>query len=441
MKKQTHVLAVMTAAAMLSIFPAASVYAAEYGWMTEDGAQVYYDADGYLVTDSWRKNGEDWYYLGEEGQVTYNQKIDDYYVGNDGKMVKEQWVNLKNEDDFDSPEAPGSYWYYFGKDGKAVSQKWVKSKDRWFYFNDMGQMQTGKTVIDGSTYYLGGEEDGAMRTGWIKLEDSHEVPGSGESWYYFNDDGKMVENQIDKRIDGAYYTFVNGRMQTGWVQVSTPEAAAEGETAPKATIADYQYYGAPNDGKRADGFLTIEGIDGIHEADETFTFYFKNGKPNFSTEKGNQLFTVNGKKYAFNELGVMQTGQKVVNVADGEIANFYFDEEGVMKTGKQSIYNENSGETENWFFYTEGDRKGQGFHGLKDNLIYIYGKRQEASADLKYAPVILNDVTYLVGASGSVQKASSSSTSSTKPELGKGHKDFKDANGTVWVVDTNGIVK
>ena len=26
-------------------------------------------------------------------------------------------------------------------------------------------------------------------------------------------------------------------------------------------------------------------------------------------------------------------------------------------------------------------------------------------------------------------------------ELGRGHKDFKDANGKIWVVDTNGIVK
>ncbi len=454
MKKQTQLLAVMTAAAFLSIMPAmadvsgtGTAYGAEYGWTTEDDSLSYYDEDGYLVTDSWRKNGEDWFYLNEDGQISRSKKIEDYYVDENGKMVKDKWIELRNEEDQDTPESPASYWYYFDKDGKAAASKWIKSGDQWYYFNESGQMQTGKTVIDGSTYYLGKENEGAMKTGWIKLEDDTEAPGMGESWYYFNSDGKMVENQVDKKIDGSYYTFINGKMQTGWVQLpreesteESAEGAAEG-AAVQVSLADDQYYGYETDGKRAEGFRTIEGIKGIHNLDETFTFYFKNGKPHFSTVKGNQLFTVNGKKYAFNDRGEMQTGQKIVNVDNGEIANFYFDEDGVMKTGKQNIYNEDSGETESWFFYTEGDKKGQGYHGLKDNLVYVYGKRQEASSDLKYAPVKLNDTTYLVNSAGSVQKASAASVSSAKPDLGKGHKDFKDANGTTWVVDTNGIVK
>ena len=46
-------------------------------------------------------------------------------------------------------------------------------------------------------------------------------------------------------------------------------------------------------------------------------------------------------------------------------------------------------------------------------------------------------MTYLVGTAGNVQKASASSTSSEKPELGRGYKDIKDANGKIWTVDTN----
>ncbi len=52
-----------------------------YGWTEENGQLAYYDEDGYLTTDSWRKNGDDWYYLDEEGSIARNQKIDDYYVG------------------------------------------------------------------------------------------------------------------------------------------------------------------------------------------------------------------------------------------------------------------------------------------------------------------------------------------------------------------------
>ncbi len=449
MKKQTHLLAVLSAAACMTLAPAFSAqtaYAAAPGFVEEDGSLVYYDEDGYLTTDAWRKNGEDWYYLDENGQAAKDMKVEDYYVGPDGKMVKNAWVELKNEDDTDSPEAPASYWYFFDDNGKSLSSKWKKIEGKWYYFDENGHMLTGKNTIDGFTYYLGGEKDGSMKTGWIKLEENASNPGVSEGWYYFGTDGKMVDTQYDKRIEGNYYTFIDGKMQTGWVMMPKAEAETEAEatesSASKApSIGDYQYYGLDGDGKRAEGWHTIEGIKGIHDADEIYTFYFKNGKPYYSSTKGNELFTINGKKYAFSDLGEMQTGQKVVNVQNGEIANFYFDENGVMKTGKQSIYNEDTAETETWFFHTEGDRKGQGYHGVRDNVLYRYGKRQEATSDQRYAPVELDGSTYLVNTTGNIQKASSSSTSQVKPDLGRGFKDFKDSNGKIWVVDTKGIVQ
>ena len=99
MKKQTHLLAVLSAAACMTLAPAFSAqtaYAAALGFVEEDGSLVYYDEDGYLTTDSWRKNGEDWYYLDENGQAAKDMKVEDYYVGPDGKMVKNAWVELKN---------------------------------------------------------------------------------------------------------------------------------------------------------------------------------------------------------------------------------------------------------------------------------------------------------------------------------------------------------
>lgn len=96
-------------------------------------------------------------------------------------------------------------------------------------------------------------------------------------------------------------------------------------------ITDYQYYGAAGDGKRAEGFRSIEGISGIHAADEVYTFYFKAGKPYVSDKKGNSLFTLNAKKYAFSDLGIMQTGRQIANVANDEIANFYFGEDGIVR--------------------------------------------------------------------------------------------------------------
>lgn len=455
MKKQTRLLAVMSATAFMALVPTfagpiSTAFAADCGWTEEDGSMVFYDEDGDLVTDSWRKEGDGWYYLNEDGHVSLNQKIDEYYVGADGKMVKNAWIELANEDEMDSPEAPASFWYYFDHNGKSITSDWLKANDKWYYFDESGHMVTGKVTIDGATYYMGDEHDGTMKTGWIKLEENASNPDATEGWYYFNSNGKMVETQYDKKIGDAYYTFIDGKMQTGWVEmpkanetsVTAADTEASSDSASDArTIADYQYYGAAGDGKRASGWHTIEGIDGLHDMDENYTFFFRGGKAFHSSSKGNELFTVNGKKYAFNELGEMQTGRQIVNIGDGEIANFYFGDDGAMKTGKQAIYNEETDETENWFFHSEGEKKGQGYHGLRDNTLYVYGKRQEATSDQKYAPATLNETVYLVNTSGSVQKASNSSTSSVMPELGRGYKDFKDANGKVWVVDVNGVVK
>lgn len=448
MKKHTKVLAVLSTTALMAAFapnllstaPVSNAYAAAAGWAEENGGWVYYDSDGYLLTDTWKKNGDDWYYLDSDGMRAAGTQVDEYYVGEDGKRVSNQWYSVENEDYGNDDNEPEYYWYYYGKDGKAVTARWITIEGSTYYFNEDGHMQTGSITVDGYNYYMGGEGDGKMKTGWILLEDETDDPDVTESWFYYDRSGKRVENQVDKKIDGAYYAFEDGRMQTGWYKLPAAEGAATAsEAAPAANSASgYQYYDA--DGKRVTGWRSIEGVAGVSEEDETYRFYFKNGKPYFASE-GLELFSVDSKKYAFNTKGEMQTGKQVVNMGGGEIGNFYFGDDGVMRTGKQVIYDENTDENQNWYFSADGSNKGQGYHGIKDNVLYIYGLRQEADKDLRYAPVELNGKQYLVNASGAVQKAGSASKSASKPELGSGFKDFKDENEKVWVVNTEGAVQ
>ena len=154
-----------------------------------------------------------------------------------------------------------------------------------------------------------------------------------------------------------------------------------------------------------------------------------------------EIFTIDSKKYAFNTAGEMQTGKQSIRLSDGTAANYYFDEEGIMKTGKQTIYDEDLGETQNWLFHAEGTKKGQGYHGIKDNTLYVNGLRQEADRDLRFAPMSLDGIRYLVKVNGTVQKAGSTSKSASKPELGSGYKDFKDENEVIWTVNTEGIIQ
>lgn len=494
MNKHHKLLAVLsTAAAMSAATPAlalsipgsvSTVLAATTGWLTEDGELRYKDSEGYYLTDSWKKKDGEWYYLNEDGYISRSSMIDEYYVNEEGRRVINQWISEANEDEWDS-EAPDTYWYYYGKDGRSVISKWQEIDGKNYYFNEEGHMQTGMLELNGFTYYLGEEGDGVMKTGWIELENEDEELDQDTVWHFFDNNGRMVMNQIDRKINGSYYTFQNGILQTGWFRLpetapaqtgdsqnentltdnsttantatasntaakssetSNADAAAESsetsnadavaQTAP--AIASYRYYEA--DGKRGNGWYQMEGAPEISEEGETFTFYIKNGRPYYAA-KGVQVFTVDSKRFGFNERGELQTGLQSVITEDGQTANYYFGDDGVMKTGKQTIYDEALGENQTWFFYTDGGNKGRGFHGVRDNNVYVQGLRLDADRDLRYAPAQLDGVSYLVGTNGAIQKASSSSKSAAKPELGNGYKDVKDSNDKTWTVDTNGIIQ
>lgn len=455
MRKQTKLMAVLSAAAiMAAAAPMATnytgihtSYAAAKGWVEEDGSWVFYDEDGYKETNTWKKKDSDWFYLDENGDLAVNQRIDEYYVNSTGRMVKNQWVSVDNDEEYDSPDSPGgANWHYFGKDGKIVTSKWMTIGGKTYYFDEDGQMLTGLVEIDGATYYLGNESDGARKTGWVLLEEmTHDTDDEG-IWCYFDENGKMVTDQMDRKINGSYYTFIDGKMQTGWVNVteagfiSPATAATESEAAPALSLKDFRYYDEASDGKRANGWYTIEGAPGINESDNEFTFYFKNGEA-FHAEKGLELFTINSNKYAFNEKGEMQTGIQVLTDASGKEVTYYFNEKGEMQTGKQTIYDEDLEENQTWYFHAKGSLKGQGYHGERDNQVYLNGLLQKADPELRYEPVTVGEKRYLVNTSGNIQKASSTSTSAAKPELGKGFKDIKDTNETVWTVDSSGIIQ
>ena len=462
MKKQVQILAVLSAATVMSAvtpgflaaIPGSSqtaFAASKAGWTEEDGELRYLDSDGYPITDTWKKKDNDWYYLNEDGFLARSMAVDEYYVDENGKRIYNQWIGEENEYwDSDSPE---TYWYYYGNDGKCAVSEWQNIDGKSYYFNEDGHMQTGKLELDGYIYYLGEEGDGVMKTGWVQLENDNEDSDQDIVWHYFDNKGRMVINQLDRKIDGNYYTFEDGILQTGWYKLpdiqtenensgeesgNNEAAQTEAETQKPLTIASFQYY--EENGKRAEGWYQIEGAPGISDEGEIYSFYFKKGVPFYATTDI-ETFVINSKRYGFNTKGEMQTGLKSATTEDGRKVNYYFGEDGVMKTGKQTIYDEDLGENRTWFFITDGGSKGQGFHGVRDNNVYENGLRLTADRDLRYAPVELDGVSYLVNASGSIQKASSSSKSDVNPDLGKGFKDIKDANDKIWTVNTDGVIQ
>ena len=125
MRKQTKVVAVASAAALLAIGGAMTSFAAQ-GWVEEDGTWYYYDKDGNKVENEWKKSGDNWFYLdGEEGgamatdKIVVDDKDNTYYVDGNGVMVTNTWVKVVNEDQDDDDDPAEYRYYYMQSSGKA----------------------------------------------------------------------------------------------------------------------------------------------------------------------------------------------------------------------------------------------------------------------------------------------------------------------------------
>ena len=117
--------------------------------------------------------------------------------------------------------------------GTALAAGWTSEYGTWKYVNSNGSYAANewKTSKEES-YYLGDEDDGAMKTGWRCLAfDEDEVPEEGDispayssagedvKWFYFQTNGKAK-----KAGDGDYATMTvddEGFMaKSQWMQLS-----------------------------------------------------------------------------------------------------------------------------------------------------------------------------------------------------------------------------
>ena len=69
MRKQTKIVAVLSAAALLALGCSAVAFAA--GWDNSTGEWQYLDKDGEPISDAWRKSGDLWFYLGSIAIMAY----------------------------------------------------------------------------------------------------------------------------------------------------------------------------------------------------------------------------------------------------------------------------------------------------------------------------------------------------------------------------------
>ena len=318
MRKQTKLVAVLSAAALLAMGASMTSFAA--GWEKDDaGVWHYYDSDDNQVTDEWKKDGGKWFYLNEDGDMETDAWVDDdYYVGEDGAMLVNKWIKVADDDDSSDPDDDGENWYYFNNKGKKVTDDKKKINGKTYYFNTDGEMRYGWFEDNGDWYYLGTEDEG-WRTDakWLWLEEPNEddedndsMPShddcslcDSEGWYYFQNDGKAYrDNSKKKKINGkTYYFNTDGEMRYGWFEDN----------------GDWYYLGTEDEGWRTDAkWLWLEepneddedndsmpSHDDCSLCDSEGWYYFQNdGKAYRDNSKKKKI---NGKYYYFNEHGQM----------------------------------------------------------------------------------------------------------------------------------------
>ena len=196
-------------------------------WVGADGRMVtnswvdnnnyYVGSNGVWVRNAkktgWVQSGSTWYYYNSQGQLERNRWIGDYWVGTDGKMATNSWVDnnnyyvgiigvwVKNAQKPGWTQKSGS-WYHYDNKGNLTKNAWVGN----YWLGSDGKMATNSWV-DNNNYYVG--KDGLWernakkpeekKSGWIS---------NGGVWYYYNKEGQMVKNAWA----GDYYLGSDGKM-------------------------------------------------------------------------------------------------------------------------------------------------------------------------------------------------------------------------------------
>ena len=184
---------------------------AAQGWVKTGNAWYFYNQNGTLARNAWSGN----YWLGADGRMATNAWVDGgrYYVGSNGL-----WVKGAQKPAVTKPEVKkqgwvqnGSAWNYYYQ-GNIVRNAWIGS----YWLGTDGRMATNSWV-DNGRYYVGANglwdksakkqevKPEVKKNGWLK---------EGSTWYYY-ENGAIARN---KWISSTYWVGADGKMATSsWV--------------------------------------------------------------------------------------------------------------------------------------------------------------------------------------------------------------------------------
>ena len=301
------------------------------GWVYQDGSWYYVRNDGSLyqgilkdggytyymnprmVTDSERKVMDGIVYnIDASGHVSvasdgfyHSGLLNHLYYISDGKSAEKGWKEIDgNQYYFRDSDSDGMYWavsdgiydienkyYRFNSDGTLASAGWYLDSDgSWYYVDESGAVATGDTLINGTLYRFA--NNGRLKTGVI-VEDG--------KCNLYNDDGVLIETgaaQGWNLLGGNYYYLRGNEILTGG----------------NYKLPDGKWYTFDGYGRMRTNIL--EGCWYGESGAAQTGWFMADGKWYYASEINGRVYTglnvINGVEYYFDDTGVMQTGQVVV---------------------------------------------------------------------------------------------------------------------------------
>ncbi len=398
MRKQTKLVAVLSAAALLAIGASMTSFAAAAHWDQQDGEWVYLDRNGDRMTDVWKKSNGQWYYLDGDGYMAKEQVVEDdddkYYVDANGARVTNAWVSMDNDDlldDSDESESIDTVWMYFDATGKALGSgtdngeikrlPYGDGQSGYFIFDNDGYMLSGwkrwskddgQNFDEGDLYYLGTQDEGWARTSWQWLEIDPDLPAfedinedddnyKDECWFFFKTNGKAYVDDTAKYNNKTYSFDKWGRMLDLWVypeddasksDSGLTNSAEASSSAPKAA-----YYTEESGGRVGkDWVIAYPKSDYDNYDDDPYYFYLDSkGKPFRATDNGGTATRIDDDDATKPEDADYN---KIVEAKAIKSETYLFNEKGVMLTGLFKLEDVQKGATpmrDGYYYFTIDD--------------------------------------------------------------------------------------
>ena len=298
------------------------------GWQLY-GGRYYYYKNGSLVRDAWVGD----YYIGSGGyMLTHAETPDNYYVGNDGKYVKNTIIDGR----------------VIKSNGKIAKNELVTIGDKKYYAMEEGYSSTYKAYVVGKNLY---QFKTTVVDGWSYCEYVKTIATNvkNDTWYQFGDqwtyvrDGQVIRFGIAE-IGGVNYYFDDGVMMTNCMTTYT---FSDGDDSPRVIyfgsdgkevknrsgwVGGY-YYGA--DHRTTDGWIQVNGklYHGYSDSGRSEYEVIDGKIYQFDTKTGafkNVVYKYNGWLQVGNDWYYFENGTAVTGAKTIGKATYAFDYSGLM---------------------------------------------------------------------------------------------------------------